>query len=40
MARTVQITIHGSLLRWAATGDGAPSVLLHDDLDHLLRRTP
>ncbi|MFE5943544.1 TetR/AcrR family transcriptional regulator [Streptomyces sp. NPDC056480] len=39
-ARAVQITIHGSLLRWALTGEGDPADLLHDDLDHLLRRTP
>jgi AcrR family transcriptional regulator len=40
LARAVQITTYGSLLRWALTGDGDPTVLLHDDLDHLLRRTP
>ncbi|MEV4380036.1 helix-turn-helix domain-containing protein [Streptosporangium sp. NPDC049644] len=40
LARAVQITTYGSLLRWALTGDGDPTVLLHEDLDHLLRRTP
>ncbi|MEV7729553.1 TetR/AcrR family transcriptional regulator [Streptomyces sp. NPDC087917] len=39
LARAVQITTDGSLLRWALTGDGDPATLLHDDLDHLLRRT-
>ncbi|MEI5098307.1 helix-turn-helix domain-containing protein [Streptomyces sp. PmtG] len=40
LARAVQITTDGSLLRWALTGDGDPAALLHDDLDHLLRSTP
>ncbi|AYG78763.1 HTH-type transcriptional repressor AcnR [Streptomyces hundungensis] len=40
LARAVQITTDGSLLRWALTGDGDPAALLHDDLDHLLGRTP
>ncbi|MFI6056058.1 TetR/AcrR family transcriptional regulator [Streptomyces violascens] len=40
LARAVKITTDGSLLRWALTGDGDPSALLHDDLDHLIRRTP
>ncbi|MET8546775.1 TetR/AcrR family transcriptional regulator [Kitasatospora sp. NPDC004799] len=40
LARAVQVTTDGSLLRWALTGDGDPAALLHDDLDHLLRRTP
>ncbi|ADD45379.1 TetR/AcrR family transcriptional regulator [Stackebrandtia nassauensis] len=40
LARAVNITIDGSLLRWALTSDGDPAALLHDDLDHLLRRTP
>ena len=39
LARAVKITIDGSLLRWALTGDGDPATLLHDDLDHLLGRT-
>ncbi|MEU7901184.1 helix-turn-helix domain-containing protein [Nonomuraea sp. NPDC049152] len=39
LARAVKITTDGSLLRWALTGDGDPAALLHDDLDHLLRRT-
>ncbi|MFD3699705.1 TetR/AcrR family transcriptional regulator [Streptomyces sp. NPDC058646] len=39
LARAVKITIDGSLLRWALTGDGEPAALLRDDLDHLLRRT-
>lgn len=40
LARAVQITTDGSLLRWALTGDGDLAALLHEDLDHLLRRTP
>ncbi|MEV0444656.1 TetR/AcrR family transcriptional regulator [Streptomyces spectabilis] len=40
LARAVQITTDGSLLRWALTGDGDPAALLHDDLEHLLRSTP
>lgn len=40
LARAVRITTDGSLLRWAVTGDGDPAALLHDDLDHLLGRTP
>ncbi|MFJ3794205.1 TetR/AcrR family transcriptional regulator [Kitasatospora sp. NPDC090091] len=39
LARAVQLTTDGSLLRWALTGEGDPATLLHDDLDHLLRRT-
>lgn len=38
LARAVQITIDGSLLRWARTGAGDPAALLRDDIDHLLRR--
>ncbi|AUH42561.1 TetR family transcriptional regulator C-terminal domain-containing protein [Streptomyces sp. CMB-StM0423] len=38
LARAVQITIDGSLLRGALTGDGDPAALLYDDVDHLLRR--
>ncbi|MEU9041179.1 MULTISPECIES: TetR/AcrR family transcriptional regulator [unclassified Kitasatospora] len=40
LARAVKITTDGSLLRWALTGEGEPAALLHDDLDHLLGRTP
>ncbi|RKS97087.1 TetR family transcriptional regulator [Streptomyces sp. 3211.6] len=39
LARAVKVTSDGSLLRWALTGEGDPAGLLHDDLDHLLRRT-
>ncbi|CAM5622880.1 TetR/AcrR family transcriptional regulator [Streptomyces narbonensis] len=39
LARAVKITMDGSLLRWAMTGDGDPAALLRDDLDHLFRRT-
>ncbi|GAB7051377.1 TetR/AcrR family transcriptional regulator [Catenuloplanes indicus] len=39
LSRAIKITIDGSLLRWALTGDGDPAAQLHDDLDHLLRRT-
>lgn len=38
LARAVKITMDGSLLRWALTGDGDPAALLRDDLDHLLTR--
>ncbi|MER6218519.1 hypothetical protein ABT213_31340 [Streptomyces sp. NPDC001674] len=39
LARAVKITMDGSLLRWALTGDGDPAALLHADLDHLFGRT-
>jgi AcrR family transcriptional regulator len=39
LARAAKITIDGSLLRWALTGDGDPATQLHDDLNHLLGRT-
>ncbi|GLZ75726.1 TetR family transcriptional regulator [Actinorhabdospora filicis] len=38
LARAVQITTDGSLLRWALTGEGDPAAQLHDDIDHLLWR--
>ncbi|GEB62035.1 TetR/AcrR family transcriptional regulator [Streptomyces gardneri] len=39
LARAVKITMDGSLLQWALTGDGDPAALLHGDLDLLFGRT-
>ncbi|MEU1863532.1 TetR/AcrR family transcriptional regulator [Streptomyces gardneri] len=39
LARAVKITMDGSLLQWALTGEGDPAALLHGDLDHLFGRT-
>ena len=39
LARAIKITMDGSLLRWALTGEGELAESLHDDLDHLIGRT-